>query len=77
MVLGIDIGGTRVKAALVTEAGETIRSAQAPTGAQPESFGANLKGMLRDLQRDQQPVTAAGVGCKGICLLYTSDAADE
>ncbi len=66
MVLGIDIGGTRVKAALVTEAGETIRSAQAPTGSKPESFVANLNGMLRELQSNQPPVSAAGVGCKGI-----------
>ncbi len=66
MVLGIDIGGTRVKAALVTEAGETVRSGQAPTGSQPESFVANLNEMLRTLQRDRPPVSAAGVGCKGI-----------
>src|SRR5258708_40338649 len=66
MVLGIDIGGTRVKAALVNEAGETIRSAQAPTGSQPESFEANLNNMLRSLQQNLPGVAAAGIGCKGI-----------
>jgi glucokinase len=66
MVLGIDIGGTRVKAALVSEAGETIRSAQAPTGSTPESFTANLNDMLRSLQQESPAVSAAGIGCKGI-----------
>jgi len=72
MVLGIDIGGTRCKAALVSEAGETIRSAQAPTGAQPESFVQNLNSMLRDLQEGQAPVAAAGIGCKGIIDVYST-----
>ena len=66
MVLGIDIGGTRVKAALVSEDGRTISSAQAPTGTQPASFVANLNNMLRGLQDGHPPVTAAGIGCKGI-----------
>jgi len=72
MVLGIDIGGTRVKAAIVTELGETVCSAEAPTGSQPEGFVANLNNMLRDLQRDLHPVTAAGVGCKGIIDLQST-----
>jgi glucokinase len=66
MVLGIDIGGTRIKAAVVTEAGKTIRSAEALTAAQPEAFGASLNNMLRVLQQDLPPVESAGIGCKGI-----------
>lgn len=69
MVLGIDIGGTRVKAAVVSEAGEIIRSSQAPTGSNPESFVANLNNMLRDLQPN---VTAAGIGCKGIIEVHST-----
>lgn len=66
MVLGIDIGGTRVKAALVTETGETIRTVQTPTGGQSQSFAENLITLLRSVQQGQPPVTGAGVGCKGI-----------
>jgi glucokinase len=69
MVLGIDIGGTRVKAAVVSEAGEIIRSSQAPTGSNPDSFVANLNNMLRDLQ---PTVTAAGIGCKGIIEVHST-----
>ena len=72
MVLGIDIGGTRVKAALVTEAGETVRSGQAPTGSRPETFVTNLNDMLRTLQLGQPAVSAAGVGCKGIIDVESS-----
>jgi glucokinase len=66
MVLGIDIGGTRVKAAVVSETGETVRSGQAPTGTTPETFSLNLNGMLRELQSGLPEVNAAGIGCKGI-----------
>ncbi len=66
MVLGIDIGGTRIKAALVTSAGETVRSAQAPTDSKADGFAANLNAMLRTLQEGQPRVSAAGIGCKGI-----------
>jgi glucokinase len=66
MVLGIDIGGTRVKAAVVSETGETVRSGQAPTGTTPETFILNLNGMLRELQSGLPEVNAAGIGCKGI-----------
>ena len=66
MVLGIDIGGTRVKAAIVNETGGTLRSAEAPTGMTPESFTLNLNGMLRELQNGIPSVDAAGIGCKGI-----------
>jgi glucokinase len=72
MVLGIDIGGTRVKAALVTEAGETIRTAQEPTGSQPQSFIANLNKLLVTLQKEHPPVSAAGIGCKGIIDVETT-----
>jgi glucokinase len=72
MVLGIDIGGTRCKAALVSEAGMTIRSAQAPTGSQPERFAQNLNNMLHDLQQGQPSVAAAGIGCKGIIDVYST-----
>src|ERR1700678_2297395 len=72
MVLGIDIGGTRVKAALVSEAGETIRSGQAPTGSRPESFVQNLNNMLSDLQQGMPPVAAAGIGCKGIIDVHST-----
>ena len=72
MVLGIDIGGTRCKAALVSEAGMTIRSAQAPTGSQPERFAQNLNNMLHDLQQGQPAVAAAGIGCKGIIDVHST-----
>ncbi len=55
-----------MKAALVMETGEIIRSGQAPTGSTPESFAANLNNMLRELQQGQPAVSAVGVGCKGI-----------
>jgi glucokinase len=65
-VIGIDIGGTRVKAALVDEAGKVLASGQTATPASVDRVRSELAAMLNDLQKDRPRVMAVGIGCKGI-----------
>lgn len=53
--LGIDIGGSRIKAGLVDEAGRITASASAPTAGDLDSFRESLAGLVRELT---QPVLA-------------------
>jgi glucokinase len=73
MVVGIDIGGTRVKAAVVSGSGETIRTAQAPTEVGLERFEQSISAMLRGLLDGLPAVSAAGIGCKGIIDSLTTE----
>ena len=64
LYLGIDIGGTKIAAGLVTEAGHVVRSVRCPT---PLTGGASILdaalGLARTLASD--PVTAIGIGTGG------------
>ena len=83
--IGIDVGGTNIKAGLVNEKGEILQRAQAPTGAQrsSEEIGAEigrLAASVRDMAglRDQD-ITSCGIGIPGACsdkegkVLYTAN----
>jgi glucokinase len=60
--LAVDVGGTKMAAALVGEDGEILRRGQVPT-AVPDPFAA-LAGLLGGLV-DSTPIAGVGVGCGG------------
>lgn len=63
--IGIDIGGTKVAGALVTEAGEILRLERRPTPAgDPAAIVDVVVGLVRELG-DGQDVIAAGVAAAG------------
>jgi glucokinase len=65
MLLGIDIGGTRLKAGLVDDAGAIVRSSSAATPIELERFRFALRQVVREVLLECRP-DAAGFGCKGI-----------
>lgn len=83
--IGIDVGGTNIKAGLVNEKGEILHRAQAPTGANrpSEEIGADI-GRLAASVRDMAGLTdvdivSCGIGMPGACsdkegkVLYTAN----
>ena len=62
--LGIDIGGTKIAAGLVTESGNVLRQSRVPT---PLSGGTAILDAALALARDYQsePIAAIGVGTGG------------
>lgn len=62
-VLAIDIGGTKLAAALVDEAGSVLRSATRPT-PRTEVMAA-LTALIADVTVDGPPPLAVGIGCAG------------
>jgi glucokinase len=65
-VLGIDIGGTQIKAGLVSAVGEVIRSARRDTPRSVEEFDKAISSLLAELNPEGEPYQGAGIGCKGI-----------
>ncbi|MCC6860165.1 MAG: ROK family protein [Bryobacterales bacterium] len=63
--LGIDIGGTRIKAGLVAEDGELLRGVAEETPGEMDGLRRTLAGLIRRLDPEGGSA-AAGVGCKGI-----------
>lgn len=83
--IGIDVGGTNIKAGLVNEKGEILHRAQAPTGADRPSaeIGADI-GKLAASVRDMAglsdlDIVSCGIGIPGACsdkegkVLYTAN----
>ncbi|MDA0636010.1 ROK family protein [Nonomuraea sp. MCN248] len=62
-VLAIDIGGTKLAAALVDASGSVLRSATRPTPRQ--QVMAALEGLIEEVTRDGPEPVAAGIGCAG------------
>ncbi|WP_096186747.1 ROK family protein [Evansella halocellulosilytica] len=64
--IGIDIGGTSVRTALVTNGGEIISHKILPTepGKGPEKLLEKLKIMIEDVRKNEV-IDAIGVGCPG------------
>lgn len=68
-VIGIDLGGTKIAAALLTRAGETIcKTYKLLAGATGTAVGALVADAIRDLraQQPETPVEAVGVCVPGI-----------
>jgi glucokinase len=65
-VLAVDIGGTKLAAAVVDETGRVGARVQAPTtGADGEALFATLAALVREVVADAGPLAACGVGCGG------------
>ena len=76
--LGVDLGGTNIKAALVSESGEIINEAAAPTNL-PRTAQAvcdDIAVLCLQLSA-REPVAGIGVGCPGtVCdgvVLYSNN----
>ena len=65
--IGIDLGGTNIKGAVVNEQGEIIRQSACPTHAEQgvEAVTATIADMIRDLAKGED-ITGVGLGCPGI-----------
>lgn len=68
-VFAVDIGGTQIKAARVTENGKVIESRKATTPSTYPVFCEVAKRLQSDLGSD---VAAVGIGCKGLIDPVTS-----
>jgi glucokinase len=65
-VLGLDIGGTQIKAAVVSAQGEILAAHRAPTPSALSEFRTVLAQLIQDLQVSQSEISGVGIGCKGI-----------
>jgi glucokinase len=63
-ILGIDIGGTQIKAGLVTAEGRVLEVRRIPSPATIEEFRQEFPKLLAPLRVDS--IDGAGIGCKGI-----------
>lgn len=69
LLLGVDIGGTEVKAGLFTERGRMLRFGTLPTRADqpPGRMARRLRGLVTPWLREQAGILrAAGVACAGL-----------
>jgi len=66
MLLGIDIGGTQIKGAAVEETGAVVESLRFDTPPSLDEFRQALPRLIRQLSNSAAPVSAVGIGCKGI-----------
>jgi glucokinase len=64
-LLGIDIGGTRLKAGCVDPRGRIVASRVVETPTDIETFGGAVASLVRELAEAESPA-AVGIGCKGI-----------
>jgi glucokinase len=65
-VLGLDIGGTEIKAALVNGKGDIIASHRAPTPKTMSTFQETVKDVTAILHVRDVNIRGVGIGCKGI-----------
>ncbi|MEJ2009235.1 MAG: ROK family protein [Acidobacteriota bacterium] len=65
-VLGLDIGGTEIKSALVNFQGDIIASRRTPTPRSLPDFEQALRNLIEHLNPEAVAIRAAGIGCKGI-----------
>ena len=63
LAIGVDIGGTGIKAAIVDMRGELLESSCEPS---PRSISALRDFVCSVVKRAKDPVRGIGVGCKGI-----------
>ena len=64
--IGIDLGGTNIKGAVVNERGEIIRQSTCPTHAEQgaEAVTATIADMIHDLAKGED-IAGVGLGCPG------------
>src|SRR5579872_6059458 len=66
VVLGIDIGGTHIRAGMVDEKGAILASRTIPTPGDMEALVPSLHDAIRWLLEATSIPAGVGVGCKGI-----------
>lgn len=64
--LGIDIGGTRIKAGFVSTNGDILDRRAVSTPIESESFVSTLRNMVADLVQVNGLPAAVGIGSKGV-----------
>ena len=72
-VLGLDIGGTEIKAALVNSKGDIITSHRASTPATLPAFQETIRTLAAKLRLSEVSIRGAGIGCKGIIDPHTTE----
>jgi glucokinase len=72
-VLGLDIGGTEIKAALVNSKGDIITSQRASTPGTLSAFQETIKTLAANLHLDKVNIRGVGIGCKGIVDPHTTE----
>ncbi len=68
--IGVDVGGTNIKAGLIDAKGNICKKAQAPTGGHRpgEEIGADIARLAKEVAEDAGgEVAACGIGIPGIC----------
>ncbi|HUJ20767.1 MAG TPA: ROK family protein [Bryobacteraceae bacterium] len=66
MLLGIDIGGTRIKAACVDESGSVVQARNVNTPACLDHFRDAVRELVKELIGPSSAIRSVGIGCKGI-----------
>ena len=76
MYIGIDVGGTNLKAGLVADSGEILKTKRVPLDFQgPEQFAETLAGLAKEVAADG--VKSVGIGLPGAVdggkIVYTTN----
>jgi glucokinase len=71
--LGLDIGGTEIKAAVVNGKGDIIASHRASTPVTMFAFEETIKTLSGQLHLGKANIRGVGVGCKGIIDPHTTE----
>jgi glucokinase len=66
--LGLDLGGTNVKAGVVDDAGQLLHNVSVPTGASPEDLTAQ-KVIRRMVEAAHQVVDGSGIGRRNVAAV--------
>src|SRR5262245_61119835 len=69
LALGVDIGGTTMKAAIVSASGELLERFHEPSPRTPDSLRSFVQGALK---QTKAPLKGIGIGCKGIINVESS-----
>ena len=72
-VLGLDIGGTEIKAALVNSEGDIITSHRASTPGTLSVFQETIRTLAGHLHLGEVTIRGVGIGCKGIVDPHTTE----
>lgn len=72
-VLGLDIGGTEIKAALVNSKGDIITSHRASTPGTLSAFRETIQTLAGHLRFGEVTIRGVGIGCKGIVDPHTTE----
>lgn len=72
-LIGIDIGGTRIKAGRVDARGNLRAKKAVETPTDLEKFRAAIASLLQELIADGDPPVGVGVGCKGVIDTETTE----